>query len=314
MTPTIHVPVLYEEALAGLNIVPNGSYVDGTVGAGGHAAGILQASAPHGRLLGLDRDPRALEISRQNLAAFGDRVTLIHSSFAKLKETVRTQGFGPVDGVLLDLGVSSMQLSDPDRGFSFQQEGPLDMRFDPDSKRTAADVVNTLSERNLADLIYRYGEEPAARSISRAIVAARPLHTTAQLAQVVLQGVRKRGRHAPGRRHPATRTFQAIRIAVNNELEILERGLEASLAVLKPGGRLAVIAFHSLEDRIVKRFFAHEARDCVCPPEAAICTCGHQASIARETRKPVRPSVNEIAANPRSRSAKLRIVTKLRTV
>ncbi len=309
MTPTIHVPVLYEEALAGLNIVPNGSYVDGTVGAGGHAAGILRASAPQGRLLGLDRDPCALEISRQTLAAFGDRVTCIHGSFAELKERVDAQGFGLVDGVLFDLGVSSMQLSDPDRGFSFQQEGPLDMRFDPNSKRTAADVVNTLSERDLADLIYRYGEEPAARAISRAIVAARPLHTTAQLAQVVLRAVRQRGR-----RHPATRTFQAIRIAVNNELEILEHGLEAGLAVLKPGGRLAVIAFHSLEDRIVKVFFAREARDCICPPEAAICTCGHRASVVRETRKPIRPSAKEIAGNPRSRSAKLRVVTRLCTV
>jgi 16S rRNA (cytosine1402-N4)-methyltransferase len=305
---------LYEEVLAGLNMVPNGSYVDGTVGAGGHAAGILRASAPQGRLLGLDRDPCALEISRQTLAAFGDRVTLLQGSFAELKEKVDAQAFGLVDGVLYDLGVSSMQLSDPDRGFSFQQEGPLDMRFDPNSKRTAADIVNTLPERDLADLIYRYGEEPAARAISRAIVAARPLHTTPQLAQVVLQAVRKRGRRAPRRRHPATRTFQAIRIAVNDELEVLERGLGAGLAVLKPGGRLAVIAFHSLEDRIVKVFFAREARDCICPPEAAICTCGHRASMVRETRKPIRPSAEEVARNPRSRSAKLRVATRLHTV
>jgi 16S rRNA (cytosine1402-N4)-methyltransferase len=314
MTPTAHVPVLYEETLAGLNIVSNGSYVDGTVGAGGHAAGILRASAPQGRLLGLDRDPCALEISRQTLAAFGDRVTLVHGSFAELKERVDAQGFGQVDGVLFDLGVSSMQLSNPDRGFSFQQEGPLDMRFDTDARRTAADIVNTLPERDLADLIYRYGEEPAARAISRAIVAARPLYTTAQLAQVVLQAVRRRGRRAAGRRHPATRTFQAIRIVVNNELEILERGLEAGLAVLKPGGRLAVISFHSLEDRVAKSLFAREARDCVCPPEAMTCTCGHRASVVRETKKPIRPSVNEITENPRSRSAKLRIVTRLQSM
>ncbi len=313
---TSHVPVLYKEALIGLNVMPNGYYIDGTVGAGGHAAGILDASAPDGCLLGLDLDPTALEISRQRLAPFENRVTLVHGSFANLKEVVDAHGFNQADGVLLDLGVSSMQLADPERGFSFQREGPLDMRFDPGALRTAADLVNALRERDLADLIYRYGEEPAARAIARAIVAARPLRTTTQLAEVISRTVRRSGhrtfggRSAAGQRHPATRTFQAIRIAVNDELENLERGLDAALSVLRPGGRLAVITFHSLEDRIVKSFFAREVRDCVCPPEAMICTCGHRATVDRVAKKPIQPGTREISRNPRSRSAKLRVVAK----
>jgi 16S rRNA (cytosine1402-N4)-methyltransferase len=319
-----HIPVLFKEALAGLDVRSNGSYIDGTVGAGGHAAGILSASAPYGRLLGLDRDPSAIEVSRQRLAPFEDRVTLACASFANLDEMVHALGFGSADGVLLDLGVSSMQLDQPDRGFSFQQEGPLDMRFDPNAPQTAADLVNELSERELADVIYTNGEEPAARAIARAIVAARPLRTTVQLAEVVASAVdrasvRRRGhgarsyraRHRRAVHHPATRTFQALRIAVNDELVNLERGLGASVAVLKPGGRLAVITFHSLEDRIVKRFLTRESQDCICPPEAAVCTCGHRATVERLSRKPVRPTAAEIRENPRSRSAKLRIAARV---
>ena len=310
-----HVSVLYHEVLIGLSVVPDGYYIDGTIGAGGHAAGILEASAPDGRLLGLDADRSALEISRHRLMCSKNRVTLAHSNFAHLRETARSSGFGRVDGVLLDLGMSSMQLASRDRGFSFQLEGPLDMRFDPRTPRTAADLVNTLSEQALADLIYRYGEEPASRAIARAVVAARPLHTTIELARAVSQAVRRSAgrdqRHpASGRHHPATKTFQALRIAVNAELENLEQGLEGALSVLKPGGRLAVIAFHSLEDRIVKRFFAREARDCICPPETMVCTCSHRARVDRVTRKPIRPGSQEISRNPRSRSARLRIVTK----
>jgi len=314
-----HIPVLFKETLAGLNVRPNGSYIDGTVGAGGHAAGILSASAPYGRLVGLDRDPSAIEVSRQRLAPFEGRVTLACGNFANLQEVVRALAFGLADGVLLDLGVSSMQLDHPDRGFSFQQEGPLDMRFDPNASQTAADLVNELSERELADLIYNNGEEPAARAIARAIVAARPLRTTVQLAEVVASAVdsasaRRRGHRARHRRavhHPATQTFQALRIAVNDELVNLERGLEASVSVLKPGGRLAVITFHSLEDRIVKRFLTRESQDCICPPEAAVCTCGHRATVERLSRKPVRPTATEIRENPRSRSAKLRIAARV---
>lgn len=319
-----HIPVLFKETLAGLNVRSNRSYIDGTVGAGGHAAGILSASAPYGRLLGLDRDPGAIEISRQRLVPFEGRVTLACGNFANLQEMVHALDFGLADGVLLDLGVSSMQLDHPDRGFSFQQEGPLDMRFDPNASQTAADFVNELSERELADVIYRNGEEPAARAIARAIVAARPLRTTVQLAEVVATAVgsasvRRRGhrarsyraRHRRAVHHPATQTFQALRIAVNDELVNLERGLEASVSVLKPGGRLAVITFHSLEDRIVKRFLMRESQDCICPPEAAVCVCGHRATVERLSRKPVCPTAAEIEKNPRSRSAKLRIAARV---
>jgi 16S rRNA (cytosine1402-N4)-methyltransferase len=315
-----HIPVLYQETLAGLNIRANGFYIDGTVGAGGHAAGILRASAPHGRLLGLDCDPSAIEVCRERLAPFGDRVTLVHANFAELQERVEALGWGRADGVLLDLGVSSMQLDRPERGFSFQQEGPLDMRFDPRSWRTAADLVNELPEEELAEVIYRNGEERAARAIARAIVAARPLRTTVQLAEVISSAVgasQTRGQGHPQRRarsaqrHPATRTFQALRIAVNDELRVLEQGLEAAVLALKPGGRLAVITFHSLEDRIVKRFLIEAGRDCICPPEMAHCTCGHRATVERVSKKPIRPTAAEIERNHRSRSAKLRIAARL---
>ncbi|MBN1640583.1 MAG: 16S rRNA (cytosine(1402)-N(4))-methyltransferase RsmH [Anaerolineae bacterium] len=300
-----HQPVLLEEVLAALRVVAGGLYVDGTVGAGGHAIGILDASAPDGRLLGLDVDPLALAICQRRLAPYGDRVTLVRASYASMGATVAALGQGPVDGVLLDLGMSSMQVDDPARGFSFQSTGPLDMRFDPSAPRTAAELVNALPERELADLIYQYGEEPASRAIARAIVAARPLHTTTDLAQVVSRAVRQ------GRKlHPATRTFQALRIAVNDELARLEEGLESALAVLRPGGVLAAISFHSLEDRIVKRWIARESRDCICPPDVLECVCGHRARVEALTRKPVRASEREVAQNPRSRSAKLRVARK----
>ncbi len=307
----LHIPVLYQQALAGLNVMPGGCYIDATVGVGGHAEGVLRASAPGGRLLGLDADPQALEMCRERLAAFGRRVTLVHANFAHLDRYAMAMGFCPADGVLFDLGVSSLELARPERGFSFQLEGPLDMRFDPGApgRRTAGRLVNALPERELAELIYRYGEEPAARAIARAIVAARPLRTTTELAQVVARAVRPARRR--GKVHPATRTFQALRIAVNDELRNLEAGLEAALKVLKPGGRLVVIAFHSLEDRIVKRFLAREARDCLCPPEAMVCTCGHRARVEIITRKPVRPDDDEVRRNPRSRSARLRVAVKI---
>jgi 16S rRNA (cytosine1402-N4)-methyltransferase len=315
MWDALHIPVLFKETLAGLDVQPNGDHIDGTVGAGGHASGILRMSAPRGRLLGVDRDPSAIEVSRRRLASFGDRVTLVQGNFADLQIIVERLGFGLVDGVVLDLGVSSMQLDLANRGFSFQEEGPLDMRFDPSASRSAAEIVNELPEDELADVIYWNGEEPAARAIARAIVAARPLSTTVQLAEVISSAVnswtgrRARRRHRSGR-HPATRTFQAIRIAVNDELAALERGLEAAVSVLKPGGRLAVITFHSLEDRIVKRFMVRESRDCICPPQMMVCTCGHRATLERVSRKPVRPSVSEIEKNRRSRSAKLRIAAR----
>ena len=300
-----HVPVLLKEVLAGLDIQPGGYYIDGTVGAGGHAKHILQASTPGGRLLGLDADPQALAISKEQLACYGERVILAHSNFARLKLQADLIDFHPVGGILFDLGLSSMELENPKRGFSFYLDGPLDMRFDPNVPRTAADLINTLSERELADLIYRYGEEPASRMIARAIASVRPLHTTTELAAVIAQTVRRKGKI-----HPATQTFQALRIAVNDELHVLEQGLSAAVETLEPGGRLAVISFHSLEDRIVKQFFAREAQDCICPPESLVCTCGHRAQLSILTRKPIRPGRMEVEQNPRSRSAKLRIAIK----
>ncbi len=303
--PTTHIPVLVHAVLSWLRVRPGGVYVDGTVGGGGHGEAILEASSPDGRLLGLDRDPEALEVARARLARFGDRAVLRHGSFADL--TSLAADFAPVDGVLLDLGLSSLQLADPERGFSFTLEGPLDMRFDPTEETpTAADLVNTLSVGELAEVLYRYGEERQARRIAEAIVAARPLHTTRELAQVVERVVGRRERI-----HPATRVFQALRIAVNRELEALEAVLPQALEVLKPGGRLVVISFHSLEDRIVKRFLQRESRDCVCPPEVPVCVCGHRAQVRVLTPRPVRPDEAEVAANPRARSARLRAAEKI---
>ncbi len=249
----------------------------------------------------------ALEVARARLAPYGERVALVHNSFARLSECARAHDFVPVDGVLLDLGLSSLQLADPSRGFAFMKPGPLDMRFDPQSgEPTAADLVNELPAEELARLLYRYGEERAARRVAEAIVAARPLRTTDELAAVVAQVLKRRGRI-----HPATRTFQALRIAVNDELAALEAVLPQAVEILAPGGRLAVISFHSLEDRIVKRFLRRESRDCICPPEAPVCTCGHRAALRLITRKPIRPTPEETAANPRARSARLRVAERL---
>ncbi len=301
---SVHVPVLLQTVVSLLQVRPGGVYIDGTVGGGGHAAAILAASVPDGRLLGLDRDPAALDVARERLAPWGDRAVLRRGSFADLLRLA--EGFIPADGVLLDLGLSSLQLADPARGFSFSQDGPLDMRFDPSEGPTAADLVNTLSVRELTDLLYRYGEEKQARRIAEAIVAARPIHRTAELASLIEQTVGRRERI-----HPATRTFQALRIAVNRELEALEVALPQALELLRPGGRLVVISFHSLEDRIVKQFLHREARDCICPPEIPVCVCGHRAQVRVLTPKPVRPDAAEVAANPRARSARLRAAEKI---
>lgn len=284
-----------------------GRYVDGTLGAGGHAYGILEASHPDGQLLGLDLDPAALELAAGRLRPFGTRAILRQASYAELTGILREVGWDAMDGMLLDLGVSSMQLDTPARGFSFLHEAPLDMRFGPGVLVSAADLVNTLEEGELAEIIFRYGEDRNARRIARAIVRARPFQTTTQLAQAVAAA----GGAREGRIHPATRTFQALRIAVNAELQSVERVLPDAIAALRPGGRLAVIAFHSLEDRIVKEIFRRESTNCLCPPRQPVCTCGHKATIREITRKPVTPSQAEIEQNPRARSAKLRIAEKL---
>jgi len=306
-TPPSHIPVLYQQVLAGLKPRPGGRYVDATLGAGGHARGILQASAPDGLLLGLDVDPQALNLARAALASFGRRAILRKASYTALREHLRSLGWPAVDGILLDLGLSSMQLDTPERGFSFREDAPLDMRFSPDTPQTAADLVNTLPEADLADILYRYGEERRSRQVARAIVAARPLHTTRQLAEVVAR-VTRSGR--PGM-HPATRTFQALRMAVNRELQNIEQVLPQAVEALASGGRLAVISFHSLEDRIVKHFLRRESRDCLCPPRQPVCTCGHKAALRVLTRKPVIAEADECARNPRARSAKLRLAEKL---
>jgi len=304
----VHRSVLLKEVIAALQPYSGGVYIDGTVGAGGHAAAILQASAPQGQLFGFDQDRQALEIAARRLAEFGTRVHLHHSNFDQLARLAQRNQLPPADGVLLDLGVSSMQFDRAERGFSFQQDGPLDMRMDPAAGQTAADLVNHLPEKELADLIYIYGEERRSRQIARAIVRARPIQSTAQLAGIVA-GASRAGR---SKIHPATRTFQALRIAVNDELGALERVLPQAVQLLKPGGRLAVISFHSLEDRIVKNYFRQEARDCICPPEQPICTCKHKASLHIITKRPIMPSSAEVNANPRARSAKLRVVESIR--
>jgi 16S rRNA (cytosine1402-N4)-methyltransferase len=314
-TRDVHVPVLYQSVLDALVTRPGGRTIDGTLGAGGHAQGILDASAPDGRLLGIERDTRALAVAAVRLAPYGARVTLVHASYLDIVALAHAHGFTDADGVLLDLGLSSLQLADPARGFTFQADGPLDMRFDPSAGGlTAAEIVNTWPLDEIADLLYRFGEERQSRAVARAIVQARPLQTTTELAGVVstaLGARRARRAGGAGRVHPATRTFQALRIAVNNELEAVAAVLPAALEVLRPGGRLAVISFHSLEDRIVKNFFRREARECVCPPEQLICTCGHHAILREITRKPLTASEAEVRANPRSRSAKLRVAQKL---
>ncbi|MDF1499203.1 MAG: 16S rRNA (cytosine(1402)-N(4))-methyltransferase RsmH [Anaerolineales bacterium] len=302
-----HTPVLYQNVLAALPLHAAGRYIDGTVGAGGHASGILEGSTPEGLLLGLDRDPRALEIAGERLAPYEGRVFLRRGSYAQMHEYASELGWQSVDGILLDLGLSSMQLDEAGRGFSFQAEGPLDMRFGPDAPTSASRLVNELEVEALADIIWRYGEESRSRRIARAIERARPLKTTTELAEVVARAV---GRSKRGL-HPATKTFQALRIAVNEELEVLERGLEIGSDLLGPGGRLVVISFHSLEDRIVKHFFRQASKDCICPPETPVCVCDHQASLKVITPRPIRPEKAEIQVNPRSRSAKMRVAERL---
>jgi 16S rRNA (cytosine1402-N4)-methyltransferase len=301
-----HQPVLYQEIIHALHPKNTGRYVDGTVGAGGHAAGLLAGSKPGGLLLGLDVDPQALDLARQNLAAFGKRACLKRAPYTSLPDQLVSLGWESVDGILLDLGASSMQFDTPERGFSFLADGPLDMRFDPSNPLTAAEIVNNWPEDELADVLFRYGEERASRRIARAILKSRPVRGTRELAAVVEKALGRRGPH-----HPATQTFQALRIAVNDELEALEKTLPKAVRALGPGGRLAVISFHSLEDRRVKEFFRLESRDCICPPHLPVCTCGHKASLQEITRRPITPTEEEISQNSRARSAKLRVAEKV---
>lgn len=301
-----HVPVMVGDVVAWLRPRPGARLVDATVGLGGHAAALL-AAAPDTTLVGLDRDPAALAEAGRRLAGFGERVRLRHASFADLAAVLGCEGWEAADAILVDLGVSSLQLDTGERGFSFQADGPLDMRMDPAAPLDAATVVNCWPERELARVVGAYGEEPRARAIARAILRSRPLATTADLARVVAGVV---GRGKPGI-HPATRTFQAIRIAVNDELGVLDRFLDSAWTLLRPAGRLAILAYHSLEDRRVKTAFRRWAASCLCPPRVVRCACGWRPAVRILTPRPLRPEPAEVVRNPRARSARLRVVERL---
>jgi 16S rRNA (cytosine1402-N4)-methyltransferase len=293
---------------------PGSFQIDATVGGGGHAVRILEAVNPDGRLLGIDADPRAIVRSRARLRRFGDRAVLRQANFESIADVASASGFDPADGILMDLGLSSQQLDDDDRGFSFRSQDALDMRFDTTVGIPASEVVASYSEAQLADIFRRHGEEPHARRIARAIVAerlARPIETPAHLAEVVTRATPKPRATRRRRIHPATRVFQALRIEVNRELETLPAALESCLDLLRPDGRLCVISYHSLEDRIVKRFLARERRGCTCPPELPVCVCGKQSRVASVGAQPQLPSAEEVASNPRARSARLRAARRL---
>lgn len=306
----LHKPVMLDPVVEALSKVPAGVVIDATVGLGGHADALLTQRADI-RLVGLDRDDAALELADLRLARWAGRYELCHSDYRALPDLAERRGWAPLAGILVDMGVSSLQLDDPDRGFSFRREGPLDMRMDRREQRTAAELVNRLEVSELKAIIKDYGEEPHAARVARAIVAARetgPITTTGELARLVEEVIPQRG---PRRIHPATRTFQALRIAVNRELDGIQEFVVAAAQQLAVGGRLAVIAFHSLEDRAVKRAFRSLASDCVCPPEVPQCVCDKRAEVKLLSTKPLRADEAEVAANPRARSAKLRVLEKI---
>lgn len=310
-----HLPVMVDEVIASLAIGPGSSVADCTVGGGGHAERILEATSPHGRLLGIDADRAAIAEATSVLAPYGDRVILRHANFESIYDVAIDSGLAPLDAVLFDLGLSSYQLADPSRGFSFAADAPPDMRFDEASGVSALELIDRSSERELAGILATFGEERRASRIAKAILAARAegrLVTAADLADVVAAAAPSRpGGADAGRIHPATRTFQALRIAVNREVEVLGAGLAGALAALHPGGHLAVIAYHSLEDRIVKRFIARESRDCIEDPKPPVCTCGHRAQVRAVTKGVITPGPEEVRRNRRARSAKLRVAEKL---
>jgi 16S rRNA (cytosine1402-N4)-methyltransferase len=304
---TAHKPVLYKEIIHALQPQRGGRYVDGTLGAGGHARGILEACSPDGQLLGLDVDPQALALSRENLAPYEERTHLVQASYITITQQLAALQWDFIDGIVLDLGASSMQFDNAERGFSFMQDGPLDMRFGSNAFQSAEDIVNTYDERDLADLIFRYGEDRDSRKIAKAIVMNRPLHTTRELVAVIEKASPRRG----DRTHPATQAFQALRIAVNEELASVESVLPQAVAALRSGGRCAVISFHSLEDRIVKDYFREQSKEIVNPPYERIYEVERKAVVKLINKKPILPSDEEVKDNPRARSAKLRLIEKL---
>ena len=302
-----HTPVMIPEIIQALKAQPGGRYIDGTLGEGGHSKSILNAIEPGGQVLGLDADAEAITVATERLMDHGDAFLAINTNFRDIRATALRYEFLPVHGVLFDLGVSSLQLDRESRGFSFRRSDPLDMRFSFDQQLTAADIVNEYAESELADLIFHLGEDRAARRIARAIVHNRPLNTSLELAELIEKVSPRRGK----RMHPATRTFQAIRIAVNDELSALETALEQAVSLLGQGGRIAVISYHSLEDRIVKNFIRKQASDCICPPGTPICKCDHLATLQMVSRRPLTPGESEIEINRRARSAKLRVAERI---
>ena len=318
-----HIPVLRNEVVDFLKPKSEGVYVDATVGLGGHSWWILEQSSPSGRLIGIDLDVHALAIVEKRLKIFKERFSLVQGNFAQIHRLLLEFGISEVDGVLLDLGVSSLQLDSPDRGFSFQRAGPLDMRMDVEMSICAADIINDWPSERLADIFRKYGEERFAKRIADKIVSVRKkksIETTLQLAGIIenvysYNNTRSKLKQPHKLRnrsiHPATRVFQAIRIAVNMEFDNLSEGLDGAVAALKPGGVLCVISFHSLEDRIVKRHFHKCAKSCICPPKIPICICEHKKRLDIVTNRPIVPSEKEIASNPRARSAKLRVATRV---
>ena len=307
-----HIPVLAAQTLAALAPKSGGVYIDGTLGGAGHSSLILEQSAPDGFLLGIDRDDDALQAASERLAPFDGRFTLVKGNFADMDELARQSGIDAADGVLLDIGVSSYQLDEGSRGFSYNQDAPLDMRMDRSQGLTAEQLVNEASAEELTRILYEYGEEKWAARIAEFIAAERSrgrIESSGRLVEIIKKAVPAGARDKD--QHPAKRTFQALRIAVNGELEALSAGLEAAIGLLRPGGRLAVITFHSLEDRIVKDCFRLHATDCICPPRQPVCTCGHKADIKLYNRKPITADDKELADNPRSRSANLRVAVKL---
>ena len=307
MSTTIHIPVLLEETIRALVVQPGGRYIDCTLGGGGHATAILEQSSPGGQLLGIDADPEAVEAARARLKAYTSSVHLVNENFVNLEAICIKYDFFPVHGILFDLGLSSLQLNGNNRGFSFRHDTPLDMRLSPSQEVTAADIINTYAESELAHLIRTYGEEGHSHRIAHYIVQKRPIKTTLHLVRTIEQAIGSRR----GRIHPATKTFQALRIAVNHELENLEAVLRQAINLLGFEGRLVVISYHSLEDRMVKQFMQRESKGCICPPDTLTCVCQHTPSLRLINRKVITASPTEIQHNPRSRSAKLRAAERI---
>lgn len=306
-----HVSVLFEESIHALNIKENGVYADGTLGGGGHSEGILKQNGTC-RLIGIDRDKDAIRAASERLRCFGDRVTIVNRNFSEIKKILTELGVEGLDGAVLDLGVSSYQLDHAERGFSYMQDAPLDMRMDRDADFSAYDVINSYSEERLTEIFFEYGEEKWSKRIAEFIAQRRekaPIRTTGELVEIIRAAIPKKARLEGG--HPAKRVFQAVRIEVNGELRILEQAVRDFVSSLYPGGRLAVITFHSLEDRIVKKTFAELAKGCTCPKEFPVCVCSHKPEVKIISRKPILPSKQEEEENPRSKSAKLRVVEKL---